>query len=113
MILIFLLFTLELFLPRTCADTVSSGFSELSNVKVRFSHPVAGSTVLKGNTYFKVFHPMQRLPGFLKSSQEPIGTETHAYLIRLHQNEGTSMDSLSSSTFNMRFESEGSFFVDV
>ena len=113
MILIFLLFTLELFLPRTCADTVSSGFSELSNVKVRFSHPVAGSTVLKGNTYFKVFHPMQRLPGFLKSSQEPIGTETHAYLIRLHQNEGTSMDSLSSSTFNMRFESEGSFFIDV
>ena len=87
--------------------------SVVSNVKVRFSHPGAGSTVLKGNTYFKVFHPMQRLPGFLKSSQEPIGTETHAYLIRLHQNEGTSMDSLSSSTFNMRFESEGSFFIDV
>ena len=55
-----------------------------SNVKVKFSYPLSGSTLAKGTIYFNVFHPLQKLPEFLKSSEKPGGNEKLRYLIQFN-----------------------------
>ena len=84
-----------------------------SNVKVKFSYPLSGSTLAKGTIYFNVFHPLQKLPEFLKSSEKPGGNEKLRYLIQLISNEGESLRSFVSPIFNINFEMEGSYFIDI
>ena len=84
-----------------------------SKVKVKFSYPLSGSTLAKGTIYFNVFHPLQKLPEFLKSSEKPGGNEKLRYLIQLISNEGESLRSFVSPIFNINFEMEGSYFIDI